>query len=348
MKIGIVGLPGSGKSIVFNLLAGGQGQLKTHPSGKGIQLYLGTIDVPDLRLDHLAKVLRPQKTTHTQITFVDLIGRPGMSIKEFDVTPLRDCDAFAHVVDVFSTSNPVGSMENLEIEFIVMDLDAIGARASKLERDIVKGKKEEKTEYELLLRCKKSLEEEVPLRNIEFTTEEDKLIRGYEFLSIKPMLLVANLGEEQIKGPPTGELKKVAADKRFGFIEFCAPIELEVSQLEEAERGAFLEELGIQQPARDKFIHASYEMLGLVSFFTVVGEEVKAWTIGSQTRAVEAAGKIHSDMQRGFIRAEVISYEDFVSCESSFQNAKSKGLLRLEGKDYIVKDGDIINFRFSV
>jgi hypothetical protein len=348
MKIGIIGLPGSGKTTVFNLLAGEHAQLKTHPSGKGLQLNLGTISIPDPRLEHLTEVFQPKKTTPTQIVFVDVVGPAGTSLKDLDITPLRDSDAFALVVGVFKKGDFLQETRNVETEFILMDLELATQRLKKLAQDIAKGKKEKQAEYELIEKIKNHLETETLLRHFSFSEEEKKYVRGYEFLTVKPMVLVANLAEDQIHQPPTELLRKWAADNAVEMVEFCAEIELEISKLEKSEQDVFLKDLGITNPARDSFIRTAYDTLGLISFFTVVGTEVRVWTVRQGTPAVKAAGKVHSDMERGFIRAEVIAYDDFVTCDSTFATAKAKGLLRLEGKDYVVRDGDIINFRFNV
>lgn len=348
MKIGIIGCPQSGKTTVFNLLSGSNFELHSFSSGKA-EAHLGTIKVPDPRLEHLSLTFKPKKTTYTEISFVDSGAMPGGQLSVgFDIAQLKDVDALAHVVGMFAASDPLSLVTTVETELMLVDMEAIQNRTSALKKDIARGKKEEKKEYELLLRCQESLEKEMPLKGMNLTEEEDKLIRGYKFLTLKPMLVVANLSEEQLSSPPTEKLKEMLNARGIKLVEICGKAEMEILELEEKDRKDFLKELGIRESGRDRFIRGCYEALDLVSFFTVVGNEVKAWTVKKGTSALEAAGKIHTDMQRGFIRAEVINYKTFIDCQSSLKEAKSKGLLRLEAKEYIVQDGDIINFKFSV
>jgi hypothetical protein len=343
IKIGIIGLPQSGKSTLFSLLLGKEAKFERHRVGKW-EFHLGTIEVPEPRLKKLSEIFRPHKTTPVHLSFVDIFG----GIKEGeDIAHIRDTEGFIYTLAVFADTEASKDFESLETELLLRDMETIKARVDKLSRDIAKGRKEEEREYQLLRRCQKSLEEENPLRNLTFLPEEETLIRGYQFLSIKPVCVVANIKEEQISNPPTAKLKEKVEKRGLIILEVCAKLESEIAQLEESEQEAFLKDAGITEAGRNRIISACLKSLKLISFFTVVGDEVKAWAISEKTRAPAAAGCVHSDMEKGFIRAEVIGYEDFITL-GSFARAKEKGLLRLEGKDYIIQDGDIINFKFSV
>lgn len=343
MKIGIIGLPQSGKSTLFSLLLGKGAKFEKHRAGKW-KFHLGTIEVPEPRLQKLSQTLQPKKTTPVHLSFVDISG----GIKEGeDIAHIRDVQGFIYTLGLFLARDASKDFDSLESELILADMEAIKIRVGKLSKDIAKGRKEEEKEYQILLRCRETLEKEIPLRNLQLLPEEEKLIRGYQFLSLKPVCVVANLGEAQIANPPTAKLREVVEAKNLAMVEVCAKLENEIAQLEESEQEAFLKDAGITQPGRNKIISACLKSLELISFFTVVGDEMRAWAIPEQTKAVTAAGCVHSDMERGFIRAEVIGCEDFFAC-GSFAQAKEKGLLKLEGKEYIVQDGDIINFKFNI
>lgn len=343
MKIGIVGLPQSGKSTLFSLLLGKEARFERCRAGKW-EFHLGTIEIPEPRLKKLSEIFHPRKTTPVHLSFMDICG----GIKEGeDIAHIRDVQGFVYALGVFGGGEASKDFTSLESELILADMETIKMRIGKLSKDIAKGREEEEKEYQILQRCERSLEEEAPLRNLEFLPEEEKLIRGYQFLSLKPVCVVANLSEAQISNPPTEKLREAVEARRLMMVEVCAKLESEIAQLEESEQEAFLKDAGITEAGRNKIISACLKSLNLISFFTVVGDEVRAWVITEQTKAVIAAGCVHSDMERGFIRAEAIGYEDFLKL-GSFAQAKEKGLLRLEGKDYIIRDGDIINFKFSV
>ena len=348
MKIGLIGFPLSGKTTVFNTLTGLHARVDSfHASGK--EANIGLIKVPDRRVDALSAIYEPKKTTYAEISFVDLAGISGSSGSGFDANALnlmRQVDAFTFVVRSFpgeKVSHPQGSVDplrdirGLEEEMQLADLIVIEKRQARVEKEGKRGS----AEHALLERLTGVLENGTPLREIELSAEEIKSLAGFGFLSLKPRLLLLNTGEAKVQGDPS------VMEKYANAIAFCAELELQVAELPPGEQGEFLLALGIEEPARDKFIRAAYRMLELISFFTVGKDEVKAWTIDRGTEAVNAAGKIHSDIERGFIRAEVVGYEDFIG-EPNMTRMKELGKLRLEGKTYPVADGDIINFRFNV
>jgi len=335
MKIGITGLPGCGKSTVFSAIT----HIKETASEK-TKPHLGTVKVPDPRIDELGKIYNSTKITHIELTFLDMLG--------FDVAHLGNTDALVGVVASFFSENPVKDVEEIEANFILRDLEVIKNKLPAMEREIASGKSDEKREFDVLLKCEKPLSEDIPLRNLGLKEEEKKLIRGYQFLSLKPFLLVSNIKETDIdKGSPK-ELLDYVAKKNLRMIEFCGKTELDILDVPKEEQEAFLKEMGIDIMARDKFIKAAFDLLNLVSFFTVKGKEARAWAIPANTPALEAAGKIHTDMKRGFIRAEVVGYDDLVKCGGKVSEARNKGLLKVEGKEYIVKDADILDIRFNV
>lgn len=348
MKIGLIGYPLSGKTTVFNTLTGLHARVDSfHSSGK--EANVGIIKVPDERLEKLSQIYQPEKTTHAEISFVDLAGISTTSSGGFDTNTLnlmRQVDAFTFVIRAFedeSVSHPLGRIDPaadikaLEDEMQLADLIVIEKRQERIEKEGNKGS----SEYMLLARCRELIENGQPLRELSLSAEELKTITGFCFLSIKPVLILLNTGEDNMAGDPA------LAEMYENIISFCASVEQEVSELEPDEQAEFLEALGIEEPARGKFIHAAFSLLNLICFFTVGKDEVKAWTINRGTPAVRAAGKIHSDIERGFIRAEVVNYDDYIK-ESSMTKMKELGKLRLEGKTYEVQDGDIINFRFNV
>lgn len=336
MKIGIIGLPGSGKSTVFEAITGISKEKLQHEIGKP---HIGTIAIPDKRLDFLADVFKPKKVSRIEITFEDM---PGYKVKQ-----IKEVDALLCVLGIFSGSNPLKDLDSIESDIILTDLEAIQNRLSHLEKESRTGKPELKKEKEVLLNCKQHLEKEKLLNELELNRDEEKLIRGYQFLSQRPMLVVSNVSEDDMKKPISKELEDYANKKHTRIIKFCAQIEEEISELKEEERPDFLKEMGIDEPAKDKIIKASFDLLDLISFFTIKGDETRAWAVKKGINALEAAGKIHSDIKRGFIKAEVINFEKFKEC-GSMAEAKNRGQLRLEGKEYIVQDGDVINFRFNV
>jgi hypothetical protein len=366
MKVGIIGLPASGKTTVFNAVTGSNAQ--TGAFGGGADANLGIVPVPDDRQDWLSALYKPKKTTYATVELVDVAGMvPGAAQKEgFSaqlIQHLRQVEALVHVVRAFTdpaVPHPDGSVDALrdaelvELELILADLAVVQKRLEKLDQEIQRKKGAEKTqaeqEKEILGRFKELLTSETPLRQLKLNEEEAKVVRGYTFLSQKPLLIVANIDENEIGKDDSATMQKLrpfAESKGAPLLSFCAKTEMEIGQMDEADRGEFLQALGITESGRDKLIRAAYELLQVIPFFTVGEDEVKAWTITAGTIAQEAARKIHSDIARGFIRAEVAAFDALKSC-GSWNAAKDKGLVRLEGKEYVVQNGDCINFRFAV
>lgn len=368
MKLAIIGLSNSGKTTVFNALTGQNLETTLYPTVSG-EPHLGVVKVPDSRIDKLAGIYKPKKITHATVEYIDYIGLTKGDVEQnrkvFDL--IKDADSIVHVVRAFEDDavshpltgvNPLRDIETVELELIFGDLEFVEKRLARMEEGSRRGKKPDEKEKKLLLKCKDALEKEIPLRNVFFDEEEERAMRPLQFVSTKPEVLVINVGEHDLGTDRAMNLQKevegyFSKDKgasqitRYASLALCGKIEMEIAQLSPEEARAFLDDLGIQEPALNKLIHVSYGLLGLISFLTVGEDEVRAWTVTKGTDAHKAAGKIHSDIERGFIRAEVVHYEDFISC-GAMHAAKEKGLLRLEGKTYEVKDGDIINFRFNV
>ena len=357
MKIGLIGLPKSGKTTLFNLLTGSSVATARYDTGRA-ELHTGVARVPDPRVEVLHGLFNPKKTTHATFEVVDLAGiakgeRAGLETKEF-----RNADALLHVVRAFADEalgapEPRRDIEALETELLLADLEVVERRLERLEASIKKQRKDaELKERELLVRIKAALEAERPLRAETLTPEEDKLLRGFTFLSAKPIFHIVNLDETSIAaGDPVVEtfgLADVALRPRTRVGWVSAVIETEIARLEGDEQQAFLADLGLAEPAIRRVLRECYALLGLVSFFTVGEDEVRAWPIPQGTRAQDAAGVVHSDIARGFIRAEVNGYDELVAVAGSFADLRARGQLRLEGKDYVVRDGEICHFRFNV
>ena len=357
MKIGLIGLPKSGKTTLFNLLTGSNVATARYDAGRA-ELHTGVARVPDARVDRLSALFKPKKTTYATFEVVDLAGiekgaRAGLETKEF-----RNADALLHVVRAFTDEvsgppDPKRDIVDLETELILADLEVVERRLERLEASIKKQRKEaEVREQEILRRLKAALEAETPLRAVELAVDDTKAIRGFTFLSEKPILHCLNLDEKAIgDGARVVEkygLQAVVTQRgtRVGWVS--AVIEMEVAQLAGGEQQAFLADLGLKEPAIHRVLNDCYALLGLISFFTTGEDEVRAWPIPEGTRAQDAAGTVHSDIARGFIRAEVNSYDDLVGVDGSFAELRTRGELRLEGKDYIVRDGEVCHFRFNV
>jgi GTP-binding protein YchF len=358
MRIGLFGFPQTGKSTLFRLLTGAQ---PAAPGGRDA-VQLGIAKVPDPRLMKLAEMHKPKKTTPATVEYMDLAAiEKGEAADALPLDQLRTVDALAHVVRAFrdesiphveGTIDAARDAATMEMELILADHTIAERRLEKLELTVKKtGKEEDKKDLETLKKCLAALEKETPLRNLEFSDEEIKRLRGFTFLTLKPLLVVVNADEAD-----AGKLASGAA--AFGLAEFSnrpntevvalsAKIETEISQLEAGDAAAFRDELGITEPALDRMIRASYHLLGRVSFFTAGEDECRAWTIRRDTKARVAAGAIHSDIEKGFIRAELCSYDDLIAA-GSWAACRDKGTLRLEGKEYPMKDGDVVNFRFNV
>jgi GTP-binding protein YchF len=357
MKIGLVGLPKSGKTTLFNLLTGSSAATSRYDAGRA-ELHTGIARVPDPRVDRLSALFKPKKTTYATFEVVDLAGiekddRGGLEAKEF-----RNADALLHVVRAFpddarGAAEPRRDVLDLELTLALADLEVVERRLERLEASIKKQRKEaEVREQELLGRLKIALETETPLRAVTMTAEEARLVRGFTFLSQKPILHLVNVEEDAIaEGGRVAErygLADVAArpQTRVGWVS--AVIEAEIARLDGDEQQAFLADLGLAEPAINRVLRECFALLGLVSFFTTGEDEVRAWPIPAGTRAQDAAGTVHSDIARGFIRAEVNGYDELVAVGGSFADLRARGQLRLEGKDYVVLDGEICHFRFNV
>lgn len=358
MKAGIIGLSSVGKSALFQLLTGAPA---LPPSGRP-EARLGIARVPDPRVERLAEMFQPKKKTHATVEYVDVPGvGKGEGSALVDLPALRGIDALVHVVRAFSSEtvpHPDGSVDPLrdakmlELELILADLGSVEKRLERIEANIKKARRpEDVAERAVFLKMKEHLETERPLRELELSEEERRRLRSYAFLSEKPILLAVNMGEECIRDAAAFlDASGLALFARRPGLELCpisATIEAEMAQLPAEDARAFMEDLGLEEPGLDRVIRTSYSLLGLISFLTSGEDECRAWTIRNGTRAQQAAGTIHSDIERGFIRAEVVSFEDLMAA-GSLAACREHGTLRLEGKEYAVRDGDVINFRFNV
>jgi GTP-binding protein YchF len=359
MKIAVIGLPNSGKTTVFNALTRGTAETTAYASGQ-LEPNVATVKVPDARLNVLAEMFNPKKNTPTDVQYVDVGGLSG-SRQSGGLPPallnfIGGADALLHVARAFvddTVPHPEGSVdpardvESVDLELAFSDLAIIERRLQKLNAEIgkmaTKDREQRIAERDLLAKLQSELENGRPIRDVELSDEEERTLRGYQFLTAKPLLLVLNIGEADIKQPP-----QFAYDHReSGVVALCGKVEAELAQLDDEDAQAFMEDLGIEEAARDRVIEKSYELLGLISFLTAGPDEVRAWTIRRGTPAVEAAGAIHTDIQRGFIRAEIVAYDDLVRA-GGMPEAKKQGTVRMEGKTYIVKDGDVCHFLFNV
>ena len=349
MKVGIVGFPRAGKTTVFNALTGLHASVGSY--GDPGKANLGAIKVPDARIDRLSAIFNPRKTTYAEVVFVDFPGgseRSGGVLDQTTLVQMRDADALVQVVRGFpdpvtqDAAEPARDVEAFKSELVLADLAIVEKRLERLRKE--KGKEQE---AELLERCQAALEAETPLRRVELSAADERALSGFGLLSRLPLLVVINVGEAAVAAPLSDAVRARLEAAAVPGLALCAQIEMEIAALEAAERAAFLADLGLQESARDRFVQAAYTLLDLISFLTSGEDEVRAWPIRRGTTAVKAAGKIHSDIERGFIRAEVVAYEDFVRLGSDAK-CREAGKLRLEGKDYVVQDGDIVHFRFNV
>jgi GTP-binding protein YchF len=350
MKVGLVGFPGSGKTTVFNALTG-----LTAETGFGAargKTNLGTVKVPDERVQAMTNIFHPKKTTLAEIAFSDVAGSaaatPGQGLDEQTLGAMRDMDALCHVVRGFAGSageppNPLVEAKNLEDEMNLADLMVIEKRLERLRKE--KGKT---TEVDLLAKLQTALEAGTPLRRVDGLSAADWVaLSGYRFLTQKELLLVLNAAEADAAKPAPADLVGHAEKEGLGLVVLAGAVEMDIAQLAPEERKEFVASLGLAEPAIDRFIRAAYRLIDLVSFLTVGEDECRAWPIRRGLVAQKAAGKVHSDIERGFIRAEVIRWEDLVELGSEAK-CREAGKLRLEGKQYVVQDGDVINFRFNV
>ena len=363
MKLGIVGLPNVGKSTMFNSITKAGAECANYPFCT-IEPNVGVVPVPDERLDELTKMYNPQKTTHAVIEFVDIAGlvkgaSKGEGLGNKFLSHIRETDAICEVVRCFNDSNvvhvdgsvdPIRDIETINLELIFADIETVNKRLDKARKNL-KADKKYQEEIDLLEKIKENLENGISARALEFNEDEEVLVKDMFLLTTKPILYIANVSEEQMENAENDELvlkvKEYASKENAEVIPLCVKIEEELSGLEEDDKKEMLEALGLQESGLDKVIKKSYDLLGLMSFLTAGEPEVRAWTIKKGTKAPQAAGKIHSDIERGFIKAEIVSYDDLIR-EGSMNAAKEKGLVRSEGKEYIMQDGDIVLFKFNV
>lgn len=363
MHVTIVGLPLSGKTTVFNALTGQREA--TGPGAGRPGAHVGVVKVPDGRLGRLAEIFRPQKVTSAEVRFVDLGGiaagaaRQGLPAQM--LAAIGEADALLHVVRAFDTPlapHPAGTVDPardlalLDTEFLLADLEVVERRVRRLEEEIPKLPRSEKEgrerEHSLLLRLQQALEAERPLRDLDLSPEEERLLRGFNFLTLRPVLILFNVGEERLERPGelVGALQPGYTHRRSAMAEMCAQWEMELGQMAPEEAEEFRRSLGLEAPAASRIIRLAYDLLGLVTFFTFVSEEVRAWPLRRGSTAVEAAGTVHTDMARGFIRAEVVGFAA-LDAVGSLPEARRHGTLRMEGRDYLVQDGDVCTFHFS-
>jgi GTP-binding protein YchF len=345
MKIGLVGFPGSGKSTVFGALTGRA--VETGYASRGDKANLAVVKVPDPRVDALSAMYKPKKTTYAEITFKDLGGGQADKLDRAALVAMREVDALCQVLRAFpdaagAAPDPLRELRDLEAETLLADLEVAEQRVARLAKD-----RSNPRELELLKRVQASLEQERPLRAMSLGAEEARMLGGYSFLTQKPMLLVLNVPEDAVSAEPPADLARAAEERGLGLVVLSAPVEMDIAQLPEAEQPEFATSLGLDEPAKNRFIRAAYALIDLVSMLTVGPDECRAWPVQRGIAAPRAAGKIHSDIERGFIRAEVTRFEDLVELGSEAK-CREAGKLRVEGKDYVVQDGDVIHFRFNV
>ncbi len=363
LRTALIGFPQSGKTTLFQLMTSHREPPRGGGHGK-LDVSVGVARVPDARLDRLTEMYQPRKRVPATVEFADLAAATRTAAQALlDVAPFRDADALVHVLRAFrdeavprseGSTTPARDAQAMEDEMILADLGVAERRLERIERDLKKSKTVElEKERDVIARCRESLEHAAPIRALALDEEDRKRLRGFQFLSAKPLLLLVNIDEADLGWLATpgrvaqeaglGEFLSRGATRAVGV---CAKFELEIAQMEPADAAAFLADLGLQEPGVDRVIRATYDLLGYMSFFTVGEDECRAWSIPRGTIAQVAAGEIHTDIQRGFIRAEVVGYDALVA-RGSMQACREHGEVRLEGKEYVVQDGDVINFRFA-
>ncbi len=366
MKLGMVGLPNVGKSTLFNAITNAGAQSANYPFCT-IEPNVGMVSVPDSRLEKLAEIYQPNKFTPAVIEFVDIAGlvkgaSKGEGLGNKFLSNIREVDAVVHVVRCFESTDiihvegsvdPIRDIETINLELIFSDIEIATRRLDKASKAL-KGDKSMQLEVDFLKRLIAHLEDGLPARSIDITNDtEAEVLATTSLLSAKPVIYACNMSEDDFKGgidqnESFKAVSEVAKRENAEILPICAALEAELSGLDDAEKAMFLDDLGLERSGLDRMIQTCYSLLGLISYLTAGKDEVRAWTISAGTKAPQAAGKIHTDFERGFIRAEVIAFDDFMACGGNMVTAKEKGLVRSEGKEYVVNDGDIVLFRFNV